>query len=316
MNTSTRAYRVPDDYTVVDRFLVELYEPADRLAHWLQPRWEYMHSHPYVENVDLQRIGIAADDDAVVGVVHPEHSPAFCYFQIRPGRSDVKMMLVEWAEAHLGGWSSDLKGTVVGFFIDDIDVESQTILTQRGYSTFSDWGEHHARMRLDVPLPRTSMQEGFRLQSLADENDLAKVNRVLRRGFGHEGPAPEDGISSRARAQQTPNYHKELNIVAVAPDGSYAAYAGIWYVPENKVAYVEPVATDPDYRRMGLGKAVVLEAILRTRELGAEVAWVGSEQEFYLDMGFEVVAHSTLWYRDLDAARSGRMVDHALGLAE
>ena len=300
MSTSVRAYEIPNDYDLVDQFLVEVYDPDDRLVTWLQSRWEYMHSHPYVENVDLERIGIAVDDDgSVVGVVHPEHSPALCYFQVRPGRSDVKAMLIDWAESQLGGWSAGLERNVNGFFVDDTDIELRRILSDRGYSTLSDWGEYHARMRLDLAPPETPMQVGFRLQSLADENDLAKVNRVLWRGFGHEGPAPEDGIVSRARAQQTPNYQKALNIVAVAPDGSYAAYAGIWYVPENEVAYVEPVATDPEFRRMGLGKAAVLEALRRTRELGAEVAWVGSDQAFYLDMGFEVVAHSTLWYRDV-----------------
>jgi len=301
MSTSVRAYQIPNDYDLVDRFLVELYEPADRLANWLQPRWEYMHSHPYVENVDLRCIGIAVDDDGVVvGVVHPEHSPAFCYFQVRPGHSAVKPILVDWAEAHLGGWSRSLEQDMLGLYVDDTDVDLQTILTDRGYSTFSDRGEYHARTYLDAPFPETSTLEGFRLQSLAEENDLGQVNRVLWRGFGHEGPPPGEDIASRARAQQTPNYRKDLNIVAVAPAGNYVAYAGIWYVPENRVAYVEPVATDPEYRRMGLGKAAVLEAIRRTRELGAEVAWVGSDQEFYLDMGFEVVAHSTLWYRDLD----------------
>jgi len=300
VSTSVRAYEIPNDYDLVDRFLVEVYDPDDRLVTWLQPRWEYMHSHPYVENVDLERIGIAVDvDGAVVGVVHPEHSPAFSYFEVRPGHSDVKAMLVDWAEAHLGGWSRSLERDVLGFYVDDTDIELQAILTDRGYATFSDRGEYHARRHLNVALPEITIRAEFRLQSLDDENDLGRINRVLWRGFGHDGPAPEEGIASRARAQQTPNYRKDLNIVVAAPDGSYAAYAGIWYVPENKVAYVEPVATDPEFRRMGVGRAAVFEALRRTRELGAEVAWVGSDQEFYLDMGFEVVAHSTLWYRDV-----------------
>jgi hypothetical protein len=37
----------------------------------------------------------------------------------------------------------------------------------------------------------------------------------------------------------------------------------------------------------------------RSRELGADVAWVGSSQELYLNMGFEVRARSSLWNRNL-----------------
>ena len=65
------------------------------------------------------------------------------------------------------------------------------------------------------------------------------------------------------------------------------SYAGIWYVPENGFAYVEPVATDPDYRRKGLGAAAVLESLRRVQTEGAQIAWVGSDQEFYQAIGFE-----------------------------
>ena len=301
MSISIRAYRDPEDYAVVDRFLVELYEPDDTLANWLQPRWEYMHGHSNVDDVDLGSIGIAeTTDGTVLGVVHPEHSPTSCYLQLRADHAGVKPMLVDWAENHMGGWSQSLGRNILGFYVEDTDTELQAIVGERGFVASPEWGEHHARMRLDGPLPEPSLPDGFRLQSLAEDNDLAKVNRVLWRGFNHEGPPPDDVIPSRARAQQTPNYRPDLNVVAVAPDGSYASYAGIWFVPENLVAYVEPVATDPDYRRMGLGKAAVLETLRRAKGLGANIAWVGSDQEFYVDMGFEVMAHSTLWYRYLD----------------
>ncbi len=187
-----RPYRNPDDYQVVDRFLVELYEPGDRLANWLQPRWEYMHAHSNVDNVDLGSIGIAEDDEGtVVGVVHPEHSPATCYFQLRPGHSHVKPMLFDWAEAHMGGWSQSSQRNMLGLYVDDSDSEMQEIAARRGHSRSPDWGEHHARMSLDAPLPDAPLADGFLLQSLADDNGLAKVNRVLWGGFDQEVAPPD-----------------------------------------------------------------------------------------------------------------------------
>ena len=88
-------------------------------------------------------------------------------------------------------------------------------------------------------------------------------------------------------------------MVATAPNGDYATFAGMWTVPENKVAYVEPVATDPRYRRMGLGRAAVLESIRRVAAEGVEVVWVGSDQQFYLDMGFAVQCRSSLWVKTI-----------------
>jgi len=82
----------------------------------------------------------------------------------------------------------------------------------------------------------------------------------------------------------------------VAPDGNYVAFAGIWPVPESTACMIEPVATDPDYRKMGLGTAVVLESIRRCAAEGATVAYVGSDQDFYLSMGFEICGRSTAWW--------------------
>ena len=94
-----------------------------------------------------------------------------------------------------------------------------------------------------------------------------------------------------------PNFLSALTIVAKAPTGAYAAYCGMWFVPELRLAYVEPVATDPDFRRMGLGAAVVLESLRRVQEMGAEVAWVGSDLPFYTSIGFEVMFRFNLWTR-------------------
>jgi predicted N-acetyltransferase YhbS len=69
----------------------------------------------------------------------------------------------------------------------------------------------------------------------------------------------------------------------------------MWYDQEAGFAVIEPVATDPDYRKMGLGKAVVLEGIGRTGELGAKTALVGSSQQFYYSIGLRPFSTATIW---------------------
>ena len=63
---------------------------------------------------------------------------------------------------------------------------------------------------------------------------------------------------------------------------------------------MEPVATDPDYRRIGLGTAAVLEGIRRCGELGATVAYVGTDKQFYLAMGFKKLFTLNCWIRHFD----------------
>lgn len=92
-----------------------------------------------------------------------------------------------------------------------------------------------------------------------------------------------------------PHLNRDLNIAVVAPDGSYAAYCGIWYDPATAYALVEPVCIDPDHRRRGCGRAAVLEAAHRCAQLGAEVAYVGSDQPFYYAVGFAPHSSGTWW---------------------
>lgn len=79
------------------------------------------------------------------------------------------------------------------------------------------------------------------------------------------------------------------------PDGNFVSYCGMWYGTETDFAVIEPVATDPDYRKMGFGKAAVLEGIRRVGKNGAKKVLVGSSQQFYYSIGLRPFTTSTLW---------------------
>jgi len=92
-----------------------------------------------------------------------------------------------------------------------------------------------------------------------------------------------------------PKIIPEIKLCVVAPDGNYVSHCGMWYNPGDFYCYVEPVATDPEYRKMRLGKAAVLEAIRRCGALGAKQALVGSNQQFYFNIGFYPTHTQTHW---------------------
>ena len=162
-----------------------------------------------------------------------------------------------------------------------------------------------SQLKISLPFrPDTPFPEGFRLQSLAEDNDLEKLDRVLYRGFNHGDEPPVDDREARRKARQKqqsmPGYRQDLNIIIVAPDGNFAACSGTWFVAANKYAYIEPVCTDPDYRRRGLGRVAVLEGVRRCVELGARVAYVASVQPFYISMGFKKIHACQGWTKYLD----------------
>ncbi|HEY92056.1 MAG TPA: GNAT family N-acetyltransferase [Dehalococcoidia bacterium] len=300
MNISVRAYRRKDDFERVGQFLLETYRPGRQHSNWLQSRWEYMHYHPLLDESALPNIGIWESDGSIAGVAHYEDVTGSAFFQIHPGFAYLKLEMLLYAENHLYKELADGR-RYLGVFINNFDSEFESIAAARGYKKLENPTDAWSAFVIPHPFPEIILPAGFRLRSLQDDNDLKKLDRVLHRGFNHPGEPPADGIEGRRKMQSAPNYNKDLNIFVEAPGGSYGAYCGMWYLEKNGVAMVEPVCTDPDYRRMGLGRAAVLEGIRRCGELGATVAYVGSQQDFYLEMGFELLFTINFWAKYLES---------------
>ena len=294
MTITFRNYGRPNDFELISQFLIRHYLPNNRDGNWLQPTWEYMHSHPSLDEGSLPRIGIWEEDSEVTAVAHYESSLGEAFFQRHPQAKAIKPDLLDYAEKKLYGTRASGEKYLQAF-INDFDQEFIEIVQARGYKHIPRRDRPLMKFTIPTLFPEIELPVGFQVKSLADDNDLVKIHRVLWRGFNHPGEPLEDEIDGRIKMQSGPNYRHDLNIVVEAPDGFFVAYSGLWFEPVNRYAYVEPVATDPDYRRMGLGRAAVLEGIRRCGVDGATVAYVGSDQAFYLSLGFEPVFTSQCW---------------------
>ncbi len=296
MSIKVKSYKYPDDFNSVGQFLVETYLQNGKHRNWLQPRWEYMHFHPILDESSLNKIGIWKDNGKVVGVVHHEHQMGEVYFEIDQAYLFLRKEMLEYAEANLCKEEKGRKYLLV--FIDETDDDFIAAAENLGFQKNEKYKEPMSQLKITDPFPPINVPEGFLLKSMQDENDLEKRARVLHRGFNHPGEPPEDGIEGTRKMQSAPNFKKDLTIVAVAPNGDFVSFCGMWYEPVNKIAYVEPVATDPNYRRKGLGKAAVLEGIRRCGELGATIAYVGTGKAFYKSMGFYEIYTQCTWKKE------------------
>jgi predicted N-acetyltransferase YhbS len=259
-----------------------------------------MHFHTYVRKINLEKIGIFEEDGQIVGVVNMELNERNVYFQVRQNYEHIKPSMFDYAEENFQGISQSIGKRIRGLYIHEDDQPLLKMAQSGGYEHRDDFDDHYSQYHFDNPIPKTPLPEGFRIISLVEESDFRKINEVLWAGFNHDGPAPKKEIEGRRFAQQAPNFNKELTIVVIDPDGNYISYCGMWFVPQNNFVYIEPVATIPNYRRMGFGKAAVLESMRRAHSWGAEIAWVGSDLEFYKELGFETTFKFEAWVKVLD----------------
>ena len=291
MTVRHRQYQGLSDFESVGTFLINHYQPDNKDGNWFQPTWEYMHSHPSLDESNVCRIRIWEDAGEIVAVANYESSLGEAFFHVKPGHESLEPEMLAYAEANLYGTDAEGKRHL-NAFVNDFDTDFVDLVKARGYEMKRDWARPVSQYAVPDPFPEIALPAGFRLN---------KINRVLWRGFNHEGEPPEgdQDIEDRRKMQSGPNFRHDLTIVVEAPDGNYVSFCGMWHERINRIAYVEPVATDPDYRRMGLGKAAVWEGIRRCGVEGATVAYVGSDQEFYHAIGFKTLHYRNCWTKNL-----------------
>ncbi|MCJ7749939.1 MAG: GNAT family N-acetyltransferase [Armatimonadetes bacterium] len=268
MAVSLRQFAGGSDYAAVTEFLAGLYQPENRDGNWLWPIWEYAYTHPMFDETSTDRIGLWQDAGRIVALATYELHLGEAFFSTSPDHAHLKLEMLAHAEDHLSASGDD--GRRLRAYVNDFDAPFAEAVLDRGYVKDPDSHRPMSQFAIPSPFPEIGLPDGFRLQSLADDNDLRKWDRCLHRGFNHPGEPPEDGIEGRRRMQSGPHYRKDIAIVAVAPSGDFVSFCGMWFDPANRLGYVEPVATDPDFRRRGLGRACVLEGIRRCGHLGAD----------------------------------------------
>jgi GNAT superfamily N-acetyltransferase len=295
MKITYRTYQPYQDSSRVSEFLARTYPPADRSPNWLRARWEYM-VYAVQDGVEenLASFGVWESRAKIVGLANFEDGPGEVYLQVHPDHTHLQAEMLSYAERTLSKSEDGRKGLTI--WVNAFDGELQSLVQERGYVR-AEW-DPQVVSRLD---PASSLDyallDGFEITDRQECGDLRAINRVLWRGFNHEGPAPEQYVAGRADVEKAPMYRGELTVMVRAPDGHLVSYCGMWYEEATGVAYVEPVATDPDYRRRGLGKAAVLEATRRARDLGAKRTIVNSGLAFYRAIGFRQLFTIDPWHK-------------------
>lgn len=301
MGIRQRQYQAEQDYRLVSRFLIRNHNAGNVDGNWLEPAWEYMNFHPNQDTGSLQQFGIWEEDDDIVAIAHYEEKPGECFLQVHPEYRFLRKEMLDYAEANLVGVDPVDSNRYLMVFVNDNDMQLQDLIKERGY--IIDPEGVRPEYRFDIPreFPEIHLPEGFRLTSLAEECDWAKVHRVLWRGFDHPGDPimSVEEFEGRRKMFDTPKARRDLKVAVADKDGRFVAFCGMFYESENWFAYVEPVATDPEFRRMGLGKAAVLEGIKRCAALGAKAAYVLSDQRYYQAIGFKKVFNSDCWRKSM-----------------
>jgi mycothiol synthase len=286
MKCRLRPYQTEEDYWRIREFLRQVMILNDLHEYsWHVARLDYWwwFCNPYLEKIDPEENVFIWETEGgqIAGVLNPEgRGQAFLHTHpvFRTPALDEEMVAV--AEESLS--VSNPEGQrALQVFIDSQDTAYQEVLSRRGFHRVEAAGEQEVQHRrsLDEPLPEVPRVPGYTVRSLGDGLEL--LERCYASGLGFHNDDIQTARDNRDHPewyrsiQMAPLYRRDLDLVAVADDGSIAAFCTIWFDDLTRTAVFEPVATVPAHQKRGLGKGVMLEGLYRLKRMGCKVALVG-----------------------------------------
>lgn len=288
-----RRYRMFTDFAPVLNFLTDTYNPATLNSYLLPQYFEYAHHCSFFNHKLTHRFGIWEEDGDIVGIACFEMNLGESHLHVKVGYEKLLPELLDWVERELCKPRQDKLES--GIWIIDKELNKREMLKSRGYKPVRT--DRVTIFDYKNPFPEAPLPKGFKLISGHDA-DFAKLRACYWKGFG-QGDVLDDDVDGTIHACNSPNANLNLDTIVVAPNGNYACALGMWYDKENEYAYLEPLATVPEYRRLGLAKAALVASMEITKRLGAKYCF-GGDGEFYTALGFEVICNRELWKKELE----------------
>ncbi len=307
MKPVLRMYQNEDDYWRIREFLRKVSLLNDRHDYsWSLLRWDYWvwHVNMNIFHFDLcEAVHLWEGDGQIVAMLNPD-ARGEAFFQFHPAAHSAELLseMLEAAEAKFPEPNENGKKQLI-VWVNAADVTFKDLLTGRGYAR-SKYSAEHMRSRFFTdPIPDPVPPSGYTVRALGDESELPARSWLSWKAFHPDEPDEKyEGWQWYRNVQRVPLYRRDLDIVAVAPDGELAAFCTVWFDDVTRTAVFEPVGTHPNHQKRGLGKAVMSEGLRRAQKLGATLATVSSygkgAHALYESMGFTEFDLLEPWIRE------------------
>ena len=291
MSIQSRRYKLITDFTRVYNFLEETYDPVTLNSYLLPQYFEYAHVHSYFNHKMTHRFGLWEDSGSIIGIACYEMDMDGTHLHVQKEYEALLPELLDWAEKELSVFK-DSKHEL-NTWITDKETTKRELLQTNGYILVRS--DPVKIFNYSNPFVEKTLPDGFTLID-GTNVDYLKLKHCFWKGFDH-GDTPDDDIDGSIHICNAPHADMSLMTISVAPNGEYACALGMWFDERNKYAYLEPLATVPKYRRMGLAAIALTEAMKKTKALGATYCF-GGAREFYTAIGFETICNRELWKKE------------------
>jgi ribosomal protein S18 acetylase RimI-like enzyme len=188
-------------------------------------------------------------------------------YQVHPGHTELVDQVIEWYDGVAAGLDRTVSPTTAEEFALERWAAYGYVTDVEALGDTGDWTQLNQRDLTDVEQP--VLPAGFRFRTAGEAGPEAAVR-------AHVDAWTPSAYTARSYAavRRTAAYRSDLHVLVEAPDATMASSAVMWLDEANRTVEFEPVGTHPDYRRLGLARAMMLHGMHLARAAGATHATV------------------------------------------
>ena len=322
---TTKQFQLLSDINLVWDFMVETYDWKNDCGR-AAPFFEYAITSSWMDTSYSFLDRLWFDGDKVVAFVYYENPVTDIYFNVRKGYEFLADELVDYAISNMPHFGGEQQ-----FVLFDGQQFLKDVAAKRGFKQVYEWNElvfdfgfntnpkngevkalseacldsTYFKNELNYELP-----QGYHFVDSKDI-DIVKCSKLCWYGFGHgergdfaDWDKYDDSLDwTPAKSHKSgwgrfvcpsPHDTSQYNIVIADKDEEYVCFSGMWWVPQNQLAYMEPLCTHPDHRKKGLASAALSLHFKRMKALGA-THMTGGGDPFYQKLGYGKGYHCTIW---------------------
>jgi|ERR687885_327705 mycothiol synthase len=165
---------------------------------------------------------------------------------------------------------------------------------------------------LSEPIPEPQFPQGFALIEFAGEQDAAAWVEMFNQSFIDDWNHHDLTVDRFKYTLAKPDYRNDLNLIAVAGDGTFVAFCYCHISQEENdrtgrnEGWIAYLGTRRGFRKIGLGRAMLLAGLHRLKAAGVATAILGVDAEnssgalrLYESAGFHNFRDSISYVKDV-----------------
>lgn len=303
---TTKQFQIFTDINLVWDFLVDTYNEKQG-GGVAAPFFEYA-IHSSWMDISYQFLNrFWMEGDKVVGFVFNEAPVTDVYFKIRPGYEFLAEEMIEYAMKYMPNFDGKQQ-----FMLFNGQESLMEIAERHGFTRIYDYEDREFQFvnELNYELPN-----GYHFVDPL-QADPVKLAKCCWYGFNHgtdKGSfenweredrsfnwTPEKSYKGVVGSILAPAPHSthQYDIIIADENEEYVCYSGMWWVPKNRLAYMEPLCTVPEHRKKGLASAALSKHYHTFKTLGA-THMTGGGDPFYEKIGYGKGIHWNYYKRNL-----------------